>query len=343
MSAIYPWQVGLWQSLCHLSQQKRLPHALLLAAPQGLGKAHFARQFAAWRLCEQPSADSVCRVCRSCQLLSTGHHPDLLWVSPDEDDEKGTKASKVIKVAQVRTVVEFATQSAHRQGGQRIVVIEPADALNTASANALLKTLEEPPSTTLFLLVCSDPQKLLATILSRTQRVKIPMVEEHAIADFLVEQSSIDSQKALQLAQSAEGNISWALEKSKTENLSTSTWFAEWMRAIYSKNLSKLVILADQFDGFAKEDQKGLLEYSLHVLRQCLYQISGAPQLIKSLEKEKKFIDNFSKTLSQEKIEKMSSKVSDVHYHLERNARAKMVHLDLSLQFVRIYHAQQKA
>lgn len=175
MSAIYPWQAGLWQSLCHLSQQKRLPHALLLAAPQGLGKAYFARQFAAWRLCEQPSADSVCGVCRSCQLLSTGHHPDLLWVSPDEDDEKGTKASKVIKVAQVRTMVEFATQSAHRQGGQRIVVIEPADALNTASANALLKTLEEPGRDTLFLLLTDKPAALLPTVRSRCQLLPMPL------------------------------------------------------------------------------------------------------------------------------------------------------------------------
>lgn len=180
MNTIYPWQQGLWQSLCHLSQQQRLPHALLLAAPQGVGKSHFARQFAAWRLCEQPAASGVCGLCRSCQLLSTGHHPDLLWVSPDEDDDKGAKASKVIKVSQVRTVVEFATQSAHRQGGQRVVVLEPADALNTASANALLKTLEEPGKDTLFMLLTDKPAALLATVRSRCQLLpmSLPSAEQ---------------------------------------------------------------------------------------------------------------------------------------------------------------------
>lgn len=175
MNALYPWQLGLWQSLCHLSQQQRLPHALLLAAPQDLGKAHFARQFAAWRLCEQSSPAGVCGVCRSCQLLSTGNHPDLLWVSPDEEDDKGAKASKVIKVSQVRAIVDFATQSAHRQGGQRIVVLEPADALNTASANALLKTLEEPGRDTLFLLLTEKPAALLATVRSRCQLLPMPL------------------------------------------------------------------------------------------------------------------------------------------------------------------------
>jgi DNA polymerase-3 subunit delta' len=143
------------------------------------------------------------------------------------------------------------------------------------------------------------------------------------------------------LAISCEGNISWALDKAKSENLSTSTWFADWMRAIYQKNLTKLVGLADQFDGLAKEDQKSLLEYALHIFRQCLYQISDAPSLIKSLEKEKAFIANFAKTLNRNSIEKISENVSTAHYHLERNGRAKMIHLDLSLQIIRIANANK--
>lgn len=165
-------------------------------------------------------------------------------------------------------------------------------------------------------------------------------MHEEDLSPFLVKKIGIDPDKAMQLAITCEGNISWALEKAVNENLSASTWFAEWMRAVYSKNLIKLSLLADQFDAFSKEDQKSVLEHTLHIFRQCLYQISGASQLIKSLEKERGFIENFSKTLTSDTIGKMSEKVSEVHYHLERNARAKMQHLDLSLQLIRIFHAK---
>jgi DNA polymerase-3 subunit delta' len=165
-------------------------------------------------------------------------------------------------------------------------------------------------------------------------------VEEEALAAYLVSKTEIDIEKAQRLAMSCEGNISWALSKAANENLSMATWFAEWMRAVYSKNLTKLSHLADDFDGLAKEEQKGILEYALHMFRQCLYQITGTPELIKSLEKERAFIANFSKTLHQDAISRMSEKVSEVYYHLERNARAKMVHLDLSLQLIRLFHAK---
>ncbi|MHA8099144.1 ATP-binding protein [Aquirufa aurantiipilula] len=371
-----PGLFDIKKTLSAAVQNQHIAHAQLFHGPYGGPQLAMALAFTTYLFCTDRQGDDACGECASCQKMKRSVHPDLVFLFPTivtkktkepESDIFLPEWRSFIAESPYRTLPEWLVHlgaEGNKQGNFpveetrklipkislkpfeapfKVVILWNPESLNPSSGNALLKTLEEPPSTTLFLLVCSEPQKLLATILSRTQRVKIPSVEEQALADFLVEQATIDSEKALQLSQSAEGNISWALDKSKTENLSTSTWFAEWMRAVYSKNLSKLVILADQFDGFAKEDQKGLLEYCLHVLRQCLYQISGAPQLIKSLEKEKKFIDNFSKTLSQEKIEKMSSKVSDVHYHLERNARAKMVHLDLSLQFVRIYHAQQKA
>jgi DNA polymerase-3 subunit delta' len=181
---------------------------------------------------------------------------------------------------------------------------------------------------------------LLTTIISRTQRINVGTVDEVDLAPFLTEKTGIELEKSQQLAITCEGNISWALDKAVNENMSATTWFAEWMRAVYSKNLIKISLLADQFDAFSKEDQKSVLEHTLHIFRQCLYQISGTSQLIKSLEKERGFIENFSKTLTGEAIGKMSEKVSEVHYHLERNARAKMLHLDLSLQLIRIFHAK---
>ncbi len=361
------------KQLSRAVQDQHIAHAQLFQGPVGGAQTAMALAFVSYLFCTQRKGDDACGTCPSCQKVHKGIHPDLLFVFPSITTKKVKEAEsdaflpewrKFLLESPYRTLPEWLVYlgaEGNRQGNIpveetrkllqkislkpfeapfKVVFLWHAESLNASSGNALLKTLEEPPSSTLFILICSDPQKLLTTILSRTQRIQVGTVEEDALASYLVGQTQIDIEKAQHLAMSCEGNVSWALEKALNENLSMATWFAEWMRAVYSKNLSKLSQLADDFDGLAKEEQKGILEYALHMFRQCLYQIAGTPQLIKSLEKERTFIANFSKTLHQDTIGRMSEKVSEVYYHLERNARAKMVHLDLSLQLIRMFHAK---
>lgn len=353
-------------------QNQHIAHAQLFVGPVGGAQLAMAHAFVTYLFCTNRTDSDACGVCPSCQKLQRGVHPDLVYVFPTVITKKIKEADsdaylpdwrKFIQASYFRTLPEwlgFMGAEGNRQGNIpveetrklvqkislkpfeapfKVVMLWNPETLNAAAGNALLKTLEEPPSSTLFILVCAEPDKLLTTIISRTQRVQVGAVDVPDLADYLGRKEEIDADKAHQIAVNCEGNISEALEKSSSDNLSTTTWFAEWMRAIYAKNLSKLVQLADQFDGLAKENQKSILTYSLHIFRQCLYQISDARGLIKSLEKEKAFVDNFSKTLSTEKIAAMSEKISEVHYHLERNARAKMVHLDLSLYLLRVFHA----
>jgi DNA polymerase-3 subunit delta' len=354
-------------------QNQHIAHAQLFQGPTGGAQTAMALAFISYLFCPQKEGDDACGTCPSCQKVHKGIHPDIVYLFPSITTKKVKEAEsdvflpewrKFMLESPYRTIADWLTflgAEGNRQGNIpveetrkliqkislkpfeapfKIVFIWNAETLNLSSGNALLKTLEEPPPSTLFVLVCSDPQKLLTTIISRTQRINVGTVDEEALAPFLSKKTGIDAEKAHQLAITCEGNISWALEKAVNENMSASTWFAEWMRAVYSKNLIKLSLLADQFDTFTKEDQKSVLEHTLHIFRQCLYQISGTSQLIKSLEKERGFIENFSKTLTGDTIAKMSEKVSEVHYHLERNARAKMQHLDLSLQLIRIFHAK---
>jgi DNA polymerase-3 subunit delta' len=361
------------KQLSNAVQNQHIAHAQLFQGPTGGAQTAMALAFISYLFCTQRDGDDACGTCPSCQKVHKGIHPDIVYVFPSITTKKVKEAEsdaflpewrKFILETPYRTLADwliYLGAEGNRQGNIpveetrkliqkislkpfeapfKIVFIWNAETLNLSSGNALLKTLEEPPSSTLFILICSDPQKLLTTIISRTQRMNVGTVDEEHLAPFLSKKTGIDSDKALQLAITSEGNISWALEKAVNENLSASTWFAEWMRAVYSKNLIKLSLLADQFDSFSKEDQKSVLEHTLHIFRQCLYQISGTSQLIKSLEKERVFIENFSKTLTGDAIGKMSEKVSEVHYHLERNARAKMQHLDLSLQLIRIFHAK---
>lgn len=160
-----PWHQDLWRQIQGRQRAGRLPHALLLAGPDGLGKSLFARRLAQALLCARPDADGeACDHCRGCRLFRAGSHPDYRMVRPEED-------GKVIKVDQIRELCAFLGYTA-QYGGQKIAVLEPADRLNVNAANSLLKTLEEPPGNGVLLLVTAQPARLPATVRSRCQKIR---------------------------------------------------------------------------------------------------------------------------------------------------------------------------
>nr|WP_229416324.1 DNA polymerase III subunit delta' [Massilia sp. PDC64] len=193
---MYPWQEDAWTRL--QAMRVRLPHAILFHGPAGIGKADFIEAFAQALLCENVRPDGhACGACASCGWFVQGNHPDYRRVRPEamEDDapaaegdeapaeEKKAKsktASKEIKIEQVRALADFMNISTHRQG-LRVVVLYPAEALNMPASNALLKTLEEPPPGTVFLLASNGLDRLLPTILSRCRKFALPM-PDHAQA-----------------------------------------------------------------------------------------------------------------------------------------------------------------
>ncbi|MGH8807338.1 MAG: DNA polymerase III subunit delta' [Noviherbaspirillum sp.] len=210
-SLLYPWQSAAWQQMHQL--RARLPHAILFHGPAGIGKTAFAECFAQSLLCQSPAADGQpCGQCAACGWFDQYSHPDYRRVRPEALDEnetdegedagegksggKGaskTKApSKEIKIDQIRALSDFMNVSTHRQG-MRVIVLYPAEALNTAAANALLKTLEEPPPHTMFLLVSNNLDRLLPTILSRCRKFALTMpVPDEALA-WLAQQGVTDA------------------------------------------------------------------------------------------------------------------------------------------------------
>ncbi|MDZ4203118.1 MAG: DNA polymerase III subunit delta' [Gallionella sp.] len=192
MNGLYPWQNNEWARLQEL--RKRPPHGLLFKGPAGIGKFDLAMRFATSLLCEH-LADSglACGNCPSCHWFEQGSHPDFRLLQPDalnaetEEGESGKKASKQISVDQVRGLGDFLGMTAH-QGGRRVVVIHPAEAMNTNAANALLKSLEEPPQGLLFILVSHKPQQLLPTILSRCQSFPLAAPDAQSAAKWLAAQ-----------------------------------------------------------------------------------------------------------------------------------------------------------
>ena len=281
---IYPWQQTAWTTLQQM--RERLPHAILFHGPAGIGKADFIETFAQALLCENVRPDGqACGACASCGWFVQHNHPDYRRVRPEalEDEpggegeegadsdkkSKSTKApSKEIKIEQIRNLADFMNISTHRQG-LRVVVLYPAEALNMPASNALLKTLEEPPPGTVFLLASNGLDRLLPTILSRCRKFALPMPDHAAALAWLKEQGVPDADSWLReeggaplaardqaengsreeldallhfLARpSADGALRSAEKLSKTPLASLVSWQQRWLYDLLSVKLSGVV------------------------------------------------------------------------------------------------------
>lgn len=208
---LYPWHSAAWSQLQQMRAQ--LPHALLFHGPSGTGKADFLDAFAKSLLCENVASEGhACGQCASCGWFAQNNHPDFRRVRPENledelpgeaDDEDGerksktTKApSKEIKIEQIRTLSDFMNISTHRQG-LRVVVLYPAESLNMPAANALLKTLEEPPAGTVFLVAAHSLDRVLPTILSRCRKFALPTPAHDAALTWLTQQGVNDAESWL--------------------------------------------------------------------------------------------------------------------------------------------------
>ena len=279
---LYPWHQAAWQQLQQL--RPRMPHAILFHGAEGTGKSGFIEAFAQALLCENGQPDGhACGSCISCGWFNQGNHPDYRRVRPEAledappegeegEGDSGKKAkaaskapSKEIKIEQIRALADFMNISTHRQG-LRVVVLYPAEALNTPASNALLKTLEEPPPNTVFLLASSSLDRLLPTILSRCRKFGLPMPDHGAAAAWLNAQGLLDADSWLReqggsplaaLAQSETGNrddmeallqllvrptvdgaLKTAEKLSKTSLSLLVSWQQRWLYDVFSYKLS---------------------------------------------------------------------------------------------------------
>jgi len=192
--AVLPWHEDLWNSLLQSEQNGRLPHALMLSGTPGLGKSRFSRRLAATLLCTgRGKQHAPCGHCQGCRLLAAGNHPALRLITPEEEG----------KAIRIDTIREFTSKEplTAQGGGYKVTIIEPADAMNTAAANSLLKTLEEPVPSTLIILVTSQARRLPATIKSRCQHLHFRPPKREAARKWLSSRvGSLDSELLLDLA-----------------------------------------------------------------------------------------------------------------------------------------------
>ncbi|WIM06311.1 MAG: DNA polymerase III subunit delta' [Candidatus Nitricoxidivorans perseverans] len=200
---VYSWNAPLWRQLWDAGSGP--PHALLLAGPPGVGKSVFADALAERLLCENRSGDTACGACPSCHWLAGGNHPDFRRVIPEADAEDTAeteagsskkKASTQIRIDQIRELEDFVYMGGHRNRG-RVILVEPADAMNPAAANSLLKILEEPPATVYFILITQKWRRLLPTIRSRCRLLMFPRPSLEVAQKWLEGQGAADAAQLL--------------------------------------------------------------------------------------------------------------------------------------------------
>lgn len=248
LAQFYPWQVDtakVW-----LTQRERFAHAWLIHGPEGIGKLNFCLAAATSLLCTDAREGIACGKCQSCHWFSLGNHMDFRLVLPDalsdklglstEDSSKDktteTKLSNEIRIEQVRQLEDFMGLTTH-QGGLRVVVLGPAEALNTASANAILKVLEEPNQNTVFLLYTHAPQKLLPTIISRCRRLPLT-IPERAVAQAWLQAQGVN-QAELWLAAAAGAPLR-ALESSDSPLEPLAYWLQAFVEELVQRRMPDL-------------------------------------------------------------------------------------------------------
>jgi len=195
LTEVYPWLSGHWSFFLQRLELDKLAHAVMIEGPAGCGKQALANAMAAKLLCRE-NRSQACGSCRSCQLLAGAAHPDYFELEPDEDSE-------VIKVDQVRALIaklNLTTSISER----KLAYIHPAEAMNAAAANALLKSLEEPAGNTILILVSNNPGKLPVTIRSRCQAISVDQPDSRLVLEWL-EKNSEKSAALVEAALQAAG------------------------------------------------------------------------------------------------------------------------------------------
>ncbi len=258
-NACYPWQLSLWQQLYSNNiAADHFPHALLLCGVTGIGKKNLAFYLARGLLCRSPHKNpetgqiEPClnheseKKCRSCQLFSAATHPDLYHITTPVD-------KKVIPVDDIRTLIQWSVLNS-QLGGKKVIIIEPAEAMNPNASNSLLKTLEEPVSNTIIILITNQKQALLATIRSRCRTIDMGIPDKNNALQWLYQQGLTDAELMLSLSS---GSPLRALELSQGAQLEVRHLIISQILSIITDSIDPVLVAEALFKQTKIKQGKG--------------------------------------------------------------------------------------
>ncbi|HYF66793.1 MAG TPA: DNA polymerase III subunit delta [Ohtaekwangia sp.] len=359
-----PGLQGVKQVLSEAAKTNHTAHAQLFVGTDGALNLPLALAFATYLHCENKGDDS-CGTCSACSKNSKLIHPDTHFVFPlsniknDKDEERfkaeirkswrtfltenpfgtlddwtnsygGEDKQALISREESREIVKALSLKPF-ESQHKVMIIWQPELMHPSAANGILKILEEPPPHTYFILVTNAADRLLSTIISRTQIVTVPLLSDEEVEGYLVDKHGVEVSRAQRTAQLADGNLNLAIKLLDNEEDNNTLRFTEWMRACFKRNYGTLVSIAEEYHGLDKLSQRNVMSYSINMMRETMLHVSGASAINRATGDELKFVQDFSKVMNLEKIEKSFKLMNDASYHLERNGSAKMIFLDLSL------------
>jgi len=345
--------------------ENRVSHAQLFLGPEGSGAFPLALAYAQFISCTDRGETDSCGICSSCRKYNKLIHPDLHFSYPffrggEKEDSMADleewrdlvlsnpyfnleewrlrldaqNKQPNINKAECLNILHRLLLKAFESEYKTMIIWLPEYLKN--EGNRLLKTLEEPASKTLIILVAQNQDQILSTIISRTQLVKVPALKIEDITKYLMENMGIPENQASRLAYLSEGNLQNALNFLKEDDHDNFRHFSSWMRMTFTDKGIQIIDFVEQTSKLGRENQKNLIRYGIHLIRECIMMMSGAESLVHLQLAELDFVKNFSKHLNLAQCEALANELEKAHYHIERNANPKILFLDVSLQFVKI-------
>lgn len=358
--------------LLQMVAEGRLPHAMMLCGPSGSGKMALALAFASYLLCEnRGDGGDSCGCCRQCAMVAKWEHPDLHFTFPTIKLPSMSPEHKPVSDDFVRQWRQMLSEGPYfsmnrwmemmgaenqqaiitagesdgltrklslksSQGGYKVSVIWLPERMNQECANKMLKLIEEPPSRTVFIMVCEEPDKLLDTIRSRTQRIDVRRTDDESIRQALVERRGIGEDTARRVARMAGGSWLRAVETldADNENDQFLELFQQLMRLAYMRNIRELKHWSDTMQAMGRERQKRFLNYFLRLVRENFMYNFRQPELVYMTQREEDFARNFARFVNENNILQISDLANHAIRDISQNANARIVFFDMALQMI---------
>ena len=355
------------QRLIKEIQEGKIPHARLFCGGQGTGKLPLAIAYARYLSCEHPGATDACGNCPNCIKYNKLAHPDLHFAFPViKQKNKDTVSDDFLTLwremlqntpyfnmniwleqmgaenQQAQIFVKESEEIVRKlslkpsQGGYKIMIIWLPEKMNAECSNKLLKLLEEPPAKTIFLLVSEEPDALLTTIQSRTQRFKIPGIGDNDIATTLVREYGIEEKAAVNIAHRSEGNWIKALETIHTNEESKLFFelFVSLMRLAYQRKIREMKQWSETLAAMGRERQKHFLAYAQRMIRENFVCNFSNSSIVYLNEEEQNFANRFAPYINERNVINIMDELSEAERHIGQNVNARMVFFDFALKMI---------
>ena len=357
--------------LCNMVRTGRTPHAQIFLGPKGCGKLSLALAFAQYVLCEQKTETGSCGQCSACTKSAKFIHPDIHFSFPTvgskmtsnhfmEEWRVAMKEDPYLNVnqwlqrlgaenKQGNITVDECNNIIKKlslkifEGSHKILIIWLPEYLGK-EGNRLLKLIEEPPEHTLFLLVAENQERILQTILSRCQLIKINALADEDVKTALQKRNpDITDDRLESVTHLASGDLNEAMKLLLHEEQDQAALFLDWLRKCYRGNGAELVKWVDAFAKLGRENQKQFVQYALHFMREFLQLSIAADSPVRLRNKELSTAQNLTKVMSFEHVRQITAILDDCYYHIERNANPKILFLDASIKINKIIKSKAMA